>query len=177
MQIVVFILLMAAALLGPSPQNSYTNSESSRQVVVGEHETVVLPYDPRVLTPDFESEEKMFLLVNEERRKAGLDELELDPEITEVARAHSLDMWQKKYFAHESLDGQDPAERLQEGEVVFMEAGENLALARNIERAHRGLMNSEGHRRNILDPNFRRIGIGVIDGGKYGKMFTQNFAD
>jgi len=43
--------------------------------------------------------------------------------------------------------------------------------------AHNGLMNSEGHRANILEPEFRKIGIGVIDNGVYGKMFVQVFTD
>jgi len=40
-----------------------------------------------------------------------------------------------------------------------------------------GLMNSPGHRANILNPNFHKIGIGVIDGGIYGKMYTQEFTN
>ena len=54
---------------------------------------------------------------------------------------------------------------------------ENLALAPNVDIAHKGLMNSPGHRANILSPSFGRVGIGVIDGGGYGKMFAQEFAD
>ena len=52
-----------------------------------------------------------------------------------------------------------------------------MALAPNVDRAHTGLMNSEGHKRNILDPAFGKIGIGVVDGGVYGKMFTQVFTE
>ena len=51
------------------------------------------------------------------------------------------------------------------------------ALAPTVVIAHEGLMNSPGHRANILNPRFRRVGIGVADGGMHGKMFTQNFAD
>jgi uncharacterized protein YkwD len=64
-----------------------------------------------------------------------------------------------------------------ESGVQYMLAGENLAYAPTVEIAHKGLMNSPGHRENILRPEFGRIGIGVIDGGIYGKMFTQNFGD
>ena len=56
-------------------------------------------------------------------------------------------------------------------------AGENLALAPTTEFAHEGLMNSPGHRANILNGQFRRVGIGVLDGGIYGKMFVQEFTD
>lgn len=61
--------------------------------------------------------------------------------------------------------------------VKFLSAGENIALAPTLETAHQSLMNSPGHRRNILDPDFGRVGIGIVDGGIYGKMFTQNFAN
>ena len=61
--------------------------------------------------------------------------------------------------------------------IKFISAGENLAYAPTVEIAHQGLMNSPGHRENILRPSFGRVGIGVIDGGVYGKMFTQDFAD
>jgi uncharacterized protein YkwD len=68
-------------------------------------------------------------------------------------------------------------DRLQEHNVRYFLAGENLALAPTLNTAHEGLMNSPGHRANILEKNFRRIGIGVIDNGVYGKMFVQVFAD
>ena len=61
--------------------------------------------------------------------------------------------------------------------ISYSIAGENLALAPSVVRAHDGLMNSSGHRRNILDPAFTKIGIGAIDGGVYGKMFTQIFTN
>ena len=60
---------------------------------------------------------------------------------------------------------------------IYDSAGENLALAPTLEIAHQGLMNSQGHRENILSPDFHKIGIGVIDGGIYGKMFVQEFTN
>jgi uncharacterized protein YkwD len=59
--------------------------------------------------------------------------------------------------------------------INYIAAGENLALAQTVEIAHMGLMNSPGHRANILNPKFGRIGIGIMDGGIYGIMVTQNF--
>ena len=61
--------------------------------------------------------------------------------------------------------------------VTYQAAGENLALAPTVQVAHEGLMNSPGHRANLLNARFRRVGIGVADGGMHGKMFTQNFTD
>ena len=147
------------------------------EISPGEDESLALPFIPPKLTVDARAEEQMLELVNKERREAGLSPLVMDQSLVEVARKHSYDMWQRKYFAHRNPEGDTPFDRLEEGRVEFRRAGENLALARNVRRAHEGLMNSEGHKKNILDPNFTRVGIGVIDGGIYGKMFTQNFAD
>ncbi|MBI2405449.1 CvpA family protein [Candidatus Microgenomates bacterium] len=141
------------------------------------HESVPLNFEPEELTVDEAAETQMFALVNKERRERGIPELVWDQKIVIVARAHSRDMWERRYFSHVDPDGKSPGDRLEQGGVNFTYAGENLALAPTTQLAHQGLMNSEGHRRNILDPSFRRVGIGVIDGGVYGKMFTQNFAD
>lgn len=140
-------------------------------------ERIKLTQEPQKLVVDERSEAQMFSLVNKERREMGIAELVWDPQIVTVSRAHSRDMWERRYFSHINPDGEDPGERLSGGGVEYGLAGENIALAPTVSLAHQGLMNSEGHRRNMLDPNFRKIGIGVIDGGVYGKMFTQNFTD
>lgn len=126
---------------------------------------------------DVESERQMVVMVNEERAKEGIKPLELDLRLVEVGRAHSKDMFERGYFSHFSPEGEDVGDRLNESGVYYTFAGENLALAPNVNRAHSGLMDSPGHRRNILDPAFARVGIGVIDGGVYGKMFTQVFTN
>ena len=139
-------------------------------------ERVEIPYKPAALHVDEGAEEQMLRLVNEERARAGVSALVTDEEIVQVARAHSKDMWEKGYFSLINLEGKDPFDRMRDEDIEFSAAGENIALAPTTALAHRGLMNSPGHRRNILDPKFQRVGIGVIDGGVYGKMFTQNFA-
>ncbi|MCH7952127.1 CvpA family protein [Patescibacteria group bacterium] len=119
----------------------------------------------------------MFALLNHERDSRGISELEWDPSIVPVARGHAKDMFERGYFSHISLEGQDVGDRLQEAGVAYLVAGENLALAPSLDMAHEGLIQSPGHRANILAPEFGRVGIGVIDGGNYGKMFVQVFAD
>lgn len=129
------------------------------------------------LTVDEESEKRMLELVNEERAKEGLRPLEMDNDLLRLARAHSRDMFIRGYFAHVNPDGKDPFDRMNEYGIEYRAAGENLALAPNVELAHEGLMNSPGHRANILTPEFGLVGIGCIDGGNYGKMFSQQFTD
>ena len=139
------------------------------------NERVSLPFTVAapVARPDLEAE--MLKLVNAERKAAGLGALAADPELTEVARRHSTDMFARGYFAHDTPEGLDPFDRIREAKVRFQTAGENLALAQSVQVAHRGLMNSPGHRANILRPQFGRLGIGIMDGGRFGVMVTQNF--
>lgn len=126
---------------------------------------------------DFQSEQVMFKLVNEERAKVGAKALVWDEKLAAVGGKHSEDMFKRGYFSHYSPEGKDVGDRLMEAGINYSYAGENLALAPNVERSHTGLMNSPGHKRNILDPAFGKIGIGAIDGGIYGKMFTQVFTE
>ena len=140
-------------------------------------ETVELPYKVANTRPRPDLEAKMLQFVNQERAKAGLKPLAPDPELTEVARKHSADMFARGYFAHVTPEGRDPFDRIQAANVSYLTAGENLALAPTVEVAHTGLMNSPGHRANILRPQFGRVGIGIMDGGIRGLMATQNFRD
>jgi uncharacterized protein YkwD len=138
-------------------------------------ERVTLPFTVPVSRPRPDVEAQMLRLVNEERVAAGLKPLAPDPELTEVARRHSSDMFARGYFAHDTPEGRDPFDRMRAADVRFLTAGENLALARSVQIAHTGLMNSPGHRANILRPGFGRVGIGIMDGGMRGLMVTQNF--
>ena len=136
------------------------------------NERVSLPYTVAVPRPRPELEAKMLELVNGERVAAGLRPLASDPELTQVARQHSADMFARGYFAHVTPEGRDPFERMREANVRFLAAGENLALAPTLQLAHTGLMRSPGHRANILQQDFGRVGI---DGGIHGLMVTQDF--
>jgi uncharacterized protein YkwD len=141
----------------------------------GSHKSVKLSYtvpNPKV-REDLEA--KMLVLINEERKKQELNPLTADPELTIVARNHSRDMFARGYFSHVTPEGKSPFDRINNAGVKFLTAGENLALAQTLSLAHKGLMNSPGHRANILEPKFGRVGIGILDGGVYGFMVTQNF--
>lgn len=139
--------------------------------------SIDLQFTQSQLLIDLESEQKMLELVNKERILSGAKPLVWDEKRANVGRLHSEDMFKRGYFSHFSPEGKDVGDRLLEDSINYSYAGENLALAPNVERAHTGLMNSPGHRRNILDPAFGKIGIGVVDGGVYGKMFTQVFTE
>ncbi len=129
-------------------------------------EMVQLPYTVAgraSLRPTWSS--AMLELVNEERAKAGLPLLAMDGELTEVARRHSDDMFARGYFSHTTPEGFSPFDRIRAAGVPYLTAGENLAHASTLTIAHNGLMNSPGHRANILRPEYGRVGIGILDGG------------
>ena len=129
------------------------------------------------LAPDPAAEQRMLELVNAERSRAGVRPLAADERLREVARAHSLEMFQLNYFSHTSPTAGSPFERIRAPGISFVVAGENLAYAPNVDIAHQGLMNSPGHRANILRPEFGRVGIGVIRSQVQGSMFTQDFTN
>jgi uncharacterized protein YkwD len=139
------------------------------------NERVTLPFKVATTKPRPDLEKRMLDLVNRERQAQGLPTLAPDPELTEVARRHSADMFARGYFAHDTPEGISPFDRMRDSGVRFLTAGENLALAPTIEVAHTGLMNSPGHRANILRREFGRVGIGVMDGGMRGLMVSQEF--
>lgn len=132
---------------------------------------------PRYLMRLPSEEMALFEIINLERKKADIELLVFDEKISNIAADHSLDMFKKNYFSHTSPDHLDVGNRLTDNGIIFKYAGENIAIAGNIKTAHHGLMKSEGHRLNILDPNFKKVGIGIIDAGPFQQMITQNFTD
>lgn len=112
--------------------------------------------------PPSDMERQMLALVNKERKAKGLTALAWDPKAAAVARAHSQDMLKRDYFAHEDPQGGTVADRARKGGVGYLLIGENLAFAPSLAIAHQGLMDSPGHRENILRPGFRRLGIGIV---------------
>ena len=128
-------------------------------------------------TVDSRVEEEMLLIVNRERETAGLGSVVMDGKLSQLARSHSIDMFQRGYFSHYTPEGLSPFDRMNAAHIRYEYAGENLALAPSADLAMRGLMNSSGHRANILNPNFKKLGVGAIDGGIYGIMFSQEFTN
>ncbi len=127
---------------------------------------------------DEQAEIEMFNMVNSERTSRANRSLTLGSQaLINVARAHCQDMLVRGYFSHYTPEGLSPFDRMQNANISFRTAGENLALAPNTQLAMQGLMQSPGHRANILSADFGKVGIGVIDGGVYGEMFCQEFTD
>lgn len=118
-------------------------------------------------------EQAMINLINKERAAAGLQPLSADAKLTELARLKAKDMIDNNYFSHTSPTYGSPFDMMKNNGVTYRYAGENLAGAPNVNTAHTNLMNSPGHKANILKPEYTKVGIGVVNGGPYGKMFVQ----
>ena len=119
---------------------------------------------------------QLFDLTNATRVEKGLSVLSWDDQVRDTARKHSLDMAEHDYFSHTNLEGKSPFNRMEEDQVAFRTAGENLAYGQlSSIFAHEGLMNSKGHRENILQPHYEHLGIGVAFNQKSQPYYTENF--
>ncbi|MCP4448780.1 MAG: CAP domain-containing protein [Myxococcales bacterium] len=118
--------------------------------------------------------------LNYDRRTQGLEMLELDAVLSDVARAHSQEMRDESYFAHQSPTTGLAADRIRNARYAATTNGENLAFNDSIAEAQSSLMESVGHRRNLVSPRFTHVGIGLAredsSSGKTSWHLTQLFA-
>lgn len=138
--------------------------------------------------PNFQIEQKeidMFLLVNESRAENGEEPLMLNLKLTEIARIKSEDMASNDYFAHQSPTLGNPHDMIRNHltNLNIQRTGENLAMRDgwvfSASDAQSNLMNSDGHRENILRPEYEEIGIGFArlpQEGRRNSYYTQLFA-
>lgn len=112
-------------------------------------------------------------LTNKEREKNGLAKLEIDKAVEDVAQKKSEDMATNNYFSHTSPTYGSPFEMLQQFEVDYTTAAENIAAGQQSpQEVVTGWMNSPGHRKNILNEKITHIGVGYAENGSY---WTQLF--
>lgn len=121
-------------------------------------------------------EYQLFDLTNASRVEHQLPILSWDNHVRETARKHSTDMAVNQYFDHTNLKGQSPFDRMKEDQIIFYLAGENLAYGQfSSIFAHEGLMNSIGHRQNILRKGYEYLGVGVAFNNQSQPYYTENF--
>lgn len=126
---------------------------------------------------DVPAENRMLVLLNDVREQQHLPALQLDPVLQSAAREHSLDMYRRRYFSHTTPDAKSPFDRMRDHQTHFVTAGENIAFAPDVDQAEQSLLASPDHRANILNADFRCVGIGVYKATGYEEMFTQDFTD
>lgn len=120
-------------------------------------------------------EARILQLVNAERTKAGEKPLGSNTDCTKLARMKSQDMVDNNYFSHQSPTYGSPFDMLKSNKVSYMYAGENIAMNQNADAAFKAWMNSEGHKKNILNPNFTELGVGIAPKGNGSNIYTQLF--
>ncbi len=118
-------------------------------------------------------ERQVVALVNQARKENGLSELKLNEELSNVARVKANDMAKNHYFDHNSPTYGSPFDMMKQFGISYRTAGENIAMGQTTaQQVFDGWMNSEGHRANILNPNFKEIGMGYTSNGNYwSQMF------
>ena len=136
-------------------------------------------------------EREMLALINQERTSRGLDPLELERNLNESSEDHSSWMLDTDRFSHTGQGGSSATQRMQAAGFDLSgswRTGEKIAwqsergapgISDDVAQLHQNLMNSPGHRANILNPDFKYIGIGIEEGDMQGYdavMVTQNFA-
>lgn len=121
-------------------------------------------------------EYQLFDLTNSSRLMNELPLLTWDDDVRETARKHSTDMAENEFFGHTNLEGKSPFDRMTDDQINFSTAGENLAYGQfSSIFAHEGLMNSLGHRENILKQEFRNLGVGVDFNSDSQPYYTEKF--
>ncbi|WP_190137802.1 CAP domain-containing protein, partial [Streptomyces longispororuber] len=123
---------------------------------------------------DGSAEAQVLALVNEERAKAGCRPVRADDRLAALAEAFSADMAARGFFAHTDPDGATPWDRAEKAGIKDL-GGENIARGQTDARAVMDAwMNSPGHRANILNCDYKTLGVGAhfAPGGPW---WTQDF--
>jgi uncharacterized membrane protein required for colicin V production len=145
------------------------------RVILEEDQAINFPAaDPADLVVDARAGSEILELLNQARLEAGLEPLAWSDALAKVGEGHAWEMYTMGYFAHHSPITGGPADRVERAGIPYSITGENLAMAATPAAVHEGLMESPGHRENMLRPEFRRVGIGVVS-GPLGLMVVQVF--
>ncbi|MEV4576529.1 CAP domain-containing protein [Nonomuraea jabiensis] len=122
-------------------------------------------------------EKAVVRLTNAERAKGGCDPLKHDARLRRAAFGHSADMAKNDYFDHDSQDGRDMADRIRATGFTGSTLAENIAMGqRTAAEVVKGWMNSDGHRRNIMNCSYTLIGVGAAKDAQGQLYWTQDFA-
>jgi len=126
--------------------------------------TVEPSQDDVPVADPLEAERRVLALVNRDRQAAGLAALAWDERVAEVARGHSDEMRRTKIVAHVSPTTGSAVDRVRVAKIKTAVVLENVARAYGLGEAHQGLMNSPGHRANLMSGAATHIGIGIVFG-------------
>jgi uncharacterized YkwD family protein len=118
---------------------------------------------------------RILILVNNERANVGIQPLIINSVLNKLAAIKSQDMVERAYFNHHSPTYGSSFDMMKTHGINYICAGENLAIDKYANNAHSAWMSSEAHKKNILNPNFTEIGIGIYAKGNNSYAYTQLF--
>lgn len=187
----------SSVTIGTSPSSNYTNvislknyfqattasaapSTSANITTTTSPTTSTAPSTPAAnsippvsaLTAD---EQLMVDMINQERLAAGLNPVIADLRLTAVGRTKANDMKENNYFSHTSPTYGSPWDMMQMAGLTVRWAGENISGNKSVTASMAALMQSPGHRANILDPRFTHVGVGITYDTAYGNLYVQEF--
>ncbi|MFF9912662.1 CAP domain-containing protein [Streptomyces sp. NPDC013457] len=163
----------------PAPKGSASDSASAAQAPsrapASEKAVVAAAPQPGGAGTSAQFVEQVVALVNTEREKAGCSPLRADGRLHESAQAHADDMADRDYYAHTTPEGRDAGDRITAAGYTWSSWAENIHRGpKTPVEAMEDWMNSDGHRRNILNCSFKDLGVGVaLTSG--GPWWVQNF--
>ena len=124
------------------------------------------------------SEQRQALkLLNDDRKKRNLAPLQFNSHLSKLAESYARDMIDREFFSHRNPEGQSPFERMQERQIAFNYAGENIAFNESVYAAQQAFMHSPEHKANILSPHYTQVGIGVVKSSTGRVYVVQEFID
>lgn len=165
-----------------SSQSSSTNTPSASSPTSSSSTSSPAPTPSSSAAPSQVSsgyaafQNEVVTLVNQQRAAHGLSALSINTQLTKTATLKSEDMAKLNYFDHTSPTYGSPFEMMQQFGISYRTAGENIAMGQTSpEQVMNGWMNSEGHRKNILNASFTQIGVGVAKNANGQYIWTQQF--
>lgn len=170
--LIIIVAIVMTSVIGCAPDSSVSPGVESSTSVTPPTPSPTTPVtntgDPNCIdtTSDLMSvrvlREQICALANVERAKVGAKPLVLEAVRSDVAQAHAEDMIARNYFSHTSPDGDGPDDRLRSAGVTWSTWGENIAMnsSGTASAVMTQWMNSSGHRANILNGSFGRLGVG-----------------
>ncbi|MFI5493687.1 CAP domain-containing protein [Actinoplanes sp. NPDC051859] len=127
--------------------------------------------------PGGDVQQQAVRLVNEHRRRAGCEPVDVDRRLITAANGHAADMARRGYFAHEDRNGERAGDRVSETGYHWSRYGENIARGQDsVFEVVDGWMHSPEHRENILDCRLREVGLGLAFSADRTPYWVQNFA-
>jgi len=156
----------------PAKDNLFLKFETRiRKVEITDYETdlpfIIIPFSDELFPeipkapPSSSIENRIFELINAERKLRGLRELIYSEEISRVSRKHSEDMAKNRFFSHFSPSTGNPSDRMKRAGINFSKVSENIGLGENADEIHALLTDSPAHKCNILDPEMEKVGVGA----------------